>query len=315
VVGADSGAWVANVGSSRAGHVEAGDLLMLRRVVMAVVLTGLLACGARAQQPMSIGQSAPNSSGWTFNVAPYLWIASIDATTQLNLPPALGGTVSAGTSVGFDQLLQHLNSAVMVSADAQYDRFSILTDFMYMNLSGAGTKITSVNFDGHPRIPISAAAQGHVGMNLNAKIWTQTGGYTLAQGPWGNLDVIAGFRYLGIPVDIDYSLGLTITGPRGNGATFGGNGSVSGTVDLWNGIGGFRGRVRLADTGFFVPYYVDVGTGGSNLTWQWSTGVGYHSSIVDVSATFRYLTFQQDTSAVVQRLTVYGPMLEATFTF
>jgi hypothetical protein len=43
----------------------------------------------------------------------------------------------------------------------------------------------------------------------------------------------------------DYSLGLTVTGPRGNGATFGGVGSVSGSGNIWNGIGGFRGRIRL----------------------------------------------------------------------
>ncbi len=69
-----------------------------------------------------------------------------------------------------------------------------------------------------------------------------------------------------MPQTIDYSLGLTITGPRGNGAAFGGQGSVSGSVNLWNGIGGFRGRVRLADTGLFIPYYFDAGAGASQFT-------------------------------------------------
>ena len=45
---------------------------MLRRIVMAVVLSGLLAAGtmsgARAQQPISAGQPAANPSGWIFNV-------------------------------------------------------------------------------------------------------------------------------------------------------------------------------------------------------------------------------------------------------
>ena len=99
------------------------------------------------------------------------------------------------------------------------------------------------------------------------------GGYTVAQGDWGNFDAIAGFRLLDVNARVNYSLGLTIEGPRGNGATFGGIGSVSGSGDIWNGIGGFRGRLRLGNAGLFIPYYFDIGAGGSNLTWQISSGL------------------------------------------
>jgi hypothetical protein len=292
---------------------------MFRRAIVAIVLSVLLAgvatSGARAQQPMSSGQQAPNPSGWSFNVAPYLWVADINAATQLNLPPALGGTVSADSSVGFGELVSHLNFAVMAAADARYDRFSILTDFMYLNLGGAGSQFRSVNFPGQRPIPISTSVQAHVGLNMNAKIWTQTGGYTLLQGDWGNFDVIAGFRYLGMPVAINYRLTLALKGPRGNGATFGGSNSVSGTANLWNGIGGLRGRVRLADTGLFIPYYFDAGAGDSQFTWQISSGLGYHLSWGDVSLTYRYLSFEQKSDAVVQNMSVRGPLLMATFTF
>ena len=71
---------------------------MLRRLVMAAVLTGLFAggvmSGAQAQQPISSGQAAASPSGWTFDVTPYVWFATINTTVNLNLPPALGGTVS-----------------------------------------------------------------------------------------------------------------------------------------------------------------------------------------------------------------------------
>jgi len=292
---------------------------MLKRWVMAVVLSGLLACGAisgaRAQQPMSSGLQPPNSTGWVFNVAPYLWMPTIQSSMKFNLPPALGGTVSAGTTIGFGTLLDHLNFATMVAADAQYDRYSILTDFMYLNLGGTGAHFSTVNFPGLPRIPITASSQTHVGLNLNAKIWTQTGGYTLVKGDWGNFDVIAGFRYLGMPISIDYDLAVSITGPRGNGPTFGGSGNVSGTLSLWNGIGGFRGRVRIGDTGLFVPYYFDIGAGGSELTWQASSGIGYHTPVVDASLTWRYLSFEQGDSNVVQHMSINGPLLMATFTF
>ena len=114
---------------------------------------------------------------------------------------------------------------------------------------------------------------------------------------------------------IDYSLGLTLTGPRGNGATFGGIGSVSGSGDIWNGIGGFRGRIRLGDTGLFIPYYFDIGAGGSKLTWQIASGLGYHTELGRLSLTYRYLSFEQGNSAVLQHLSIKGPMLMANFTF
>ena len=37
--------------------------------------------------------------------------------------------MSTDTTVGFGDLLSHLNFGLMVAADAQYDRFSLLTDF------------------------------------------------------------------------------------------------------------------------------------------------------------------------------------------
>lgn len=241
---------------------------MLCRTVMVTILAGLLSSGgisgAKAQQPISSGQSATNPSGWAFDIMPYVWFATINTTVNLNLPPTLGGTVSADSSVGFGELVPHLHFGAMVAADAQYDRFSLLTDIMYLSLGGTASHIRSVNFPNHPLIPISSTVEASAGMNLQSTIWTLAGGYTVLQGDWGNFDVIAGFRYFPMSTRINYSLGLTITGPRGNGATFGGIGSVSGNADIWNGIGGFRGRIR--NTALFIPYYFDIGAGGSNLT-------------------------------------------------
>jgi len=38
----------------------------------------------------------------------------------------------------------------MFDADARYDRFSILTDFMYVNASASATAIKSLDFFGLP---------------------------------------------------------------------------------------------------------------------------------------------------------------------
>ena len=291
---------------------------MFSRTVMTALLVALFLASAvrhaEAQQPVSAGLQASSSSGWTFNVAPYVWTATIDASSKFNLPSVRGGTVTSDASVGFGSILSHLNFGLMVSADAQYDRFSVLTDFMYLNVSGAASRFRSVNFPNASGVPVPATVQSHVGLNLNAKIWTLAGGYTLVKGDWGNFDMIAGFRFLGIPATVDYSLAATITGPSGSD-TFGGSGSLSATANLWNGIGGFRGRVRLADTGLFIPYYFDAGTGASQFTWQISSGLGYHARWADVSLTWRYLSFEQKSAARLQNLSINGPLLMANFSF
>ncbi|HKM64790.1 MAG TPA: hypothetical protein VJY39_20110 [Acidisphaera sp.] len=293
---------------------------MFSRIVMAAVLAVLFAVGAgsgaRAQQPNSSGLQVANPSGWTVDIAPYVWFANINATTNLSLPQAVGGgTVSTDTSVGFGQILSHLNFGVMGAADVQYGRFSAVTDFLYMNLGATPSRIRSVNFLGQAPVPVSAGTQVSAGLNLNATIWTLAGGYTVLQGGWGDVTAIAGVRYLRMPVSLNYSLAVAVRGPLGNGAVLGGVGSASGRADIWNGIGGLRGRIRLADTGLFVPYYFDAGAGGSQFTWQIASGLGYHLSWADLSVTYRYLSFQQGGSSVVQHLAVKGPMLMASFAF
>jgi hypothetical protein len=292
---------------------------MLRRHLAATVLLVLLVVGAmsgaKAQQPTNSAQAPANPSGWTFNVTPYVWFATINTNMNFALPPALGGTVSADSSVGFGELVPHLHFAAMVAADAQFDRFSILTDVLYLSLGGAASEFRSVNFPNHPSVPISGAVQAGASLNLSATVWTLAGGYTVARGAWGNFDTIVGFRFLGGNFRSNYSLGLMLTGPRGNGATFGGIGSVSGSTDIWNGIAGFRGRLLVHDTALFIPYYFDIGAGGSNLTWQIASGLGYRLGWGDVSITYRYLAFEQGSNVVVQRLAIRGPMIAVNIRF
>jgi hypothetical protein len=132
------------------------EALMSKRTIMATVVTALLAAGgtsgARAQQPTSPGEQATGSPTWTFNIAPYLWMPSVHTTLNFNLPPELGGTVTTNSSIGFGDLLSHLNFATMVAADAQYGPFSVVTDFMYMNLGGTAAQFRSLNFPNHPAI-------------------------------------------------------------------------------------------------------------------------------------------------------------------
>ena len=78
----------------------------------------------------------------------------------------------------------------------------------------------------------------------------------------------------------------------------------------------FADASTFGSTGLFIPYYFDAGAGGSQFTWQIASGIGYHLSWADLSLTYPcYLSFEQKSSAVLQHLSVNGPMLMANFTF
>lgn len=299
----------------RSGSITSG---WCNRIVVGLMLTMMLLVGSasfvRAQQPdTAVPPPAPGT--WQVNIAPYLWLPTARLDLSYHLPDSLGGRLPTEGSSGPGDYISHLDMATALTGEARNGPFSILTDVMYTRFSVAQSNIKSIDFFGLPSIPIDRSLETSTGTTLKTLIWTLAGGYTVAQGDWGNIDAIAGVRLLWMSVVTNYSLALTITGPRGNGATFGGIGGISGNFSIWNGIVGVRGKIRLAKSRFFIPYYVDVGGGGSQPTWQVATGLGYQANWGAVSATYRYLSFRQSGDNIGTRITLGGPMLMATFTF
>jgi hypothetical protein len=270
---------------------------------------------ARAQQPANSSPPGNTIPGWTISVAPYLWLPTINLNLGYNLPANLGGRLPTDVSAGVGDVFSHLDFAALFAAEARYDRFSVLTDFMYLKLSATPSNIRSLDFFGLPSMPISRSLETSVGTTTQTVVWTQSVGYTIAQGPWGNFDALVGFRLLNVNATTNYSLALSVVGPRGNGARFGGVGGISTSDSIWNGIAGFRGRVQIQNSGFFLPYYFDIGAGGSNLTWQISGGVGYQQGRWAFSASYRYLSFNQGSNGVVRVTNMRGPVLMANISF
>jgi hypothetical protein len=300
--------------------VEHREQFMRNRAGTGALFVLLLAVAGRpaahAQQPASAGQTA-SPNGWVFNFAPYLWFPSVNVSLQYNLPPALGGRLPTDVSVGTGDVYGHLDFGVMFAADARNGPFSILTDFIATRFSATGSSVNikSVDFFGSPPVPISRDLETSTGSTLGIQIWTLAGGYTVLQNDWGNLDLIAGTRLLAVNSRTDFNLALSITGPRGNGATFGGIGDVTASRTIVDGIGGLRGRIRINNTPLFVPYYFDIGAGGSQLTWQIASGLGYQfNNWGAVSVTYRYLSFHHG-SATVETLSLKGPVLMVNFSF
>jgi hypothetical protein len=96
--------------------------------------------------------------------------------------------------------------------------------------------------------------------------------------------------------------------------TPGRSGSSSNSRSYWDGIVGVKGRVMFgADRRWFMPYYVDIGAGDSDLTWQAMTGLGYSWGWGDIVASWRYVDYDLGSNKPLTDLTLNGPALSFVF--
>jgi hypothetical protein len=235
---------------------------------------------------------------WQFSVTPYVWLPSLDA--QLGFESEGSG----GSTVDMSDVLQHLTGAFFLNADAHKGRWGAGFDFVYCALGKTNSRVSEVVGPAGREVPVNAGTQS----DLTGYMVSLTGSYALSPSLPAPIDLIAGLRYTHIGATLDWSFTAGAEGlPRTGSADIG--------VDLWDGIVGLRGKAVLGGSAWFVPYYLDVGTGTSTFTWQALGGIGYAFHWGDLLLVYRHLSFEQGSHGDVQRLSLSGPALGATFRF
>ena len=117
-------------------------------------------------------------------------------------------------------------------------------------------------------------------------------------------DLLLGARML----NLKQNLGWTFNGNLGPIPLLNRAGSTDLSFTNWDAIVGVKGRVRFGDGGrWYLPYYADIGTGQSKLTWQAMAGIGYSWSSIELLAVWRYLDYDFKSSSQVDSLTLNGP--------
>ncbi len=195
-------------------------------------------------------------------------------------PPATGGG-SANVSVDASTILDNLAFALMLNGEARKGRWLIATDLIYLDLSSGDSAVRSVDLNpGSGQVNVSTSSlNAGTSTDLKAWVWTMVGGYAAVQEPRASLDVIGGFRYLGLDTTTNWQLTTTVTGtgPGGTTASFPQSGSVKKSENVWAAIVGAKGRVKLGESDWFFNYYADVGGGSSTFTWQGGRASGTRS--------------------------------------
>ena len=261
-----------------------------------MALTVLFATTAQAQEER-----------WTFSLTPYLWLPNVNGTLKYE-PTAGGGAPAVDT--GPNNYLENLSMALMLSGEARKGRWSVISDLIYLRFNSEKSNVRSVDFGGSL---VSSGADIGTNSELKGLEWTIAGSYAAVQSPRWTLEALGGARYFRIDAHSDWRLTATVTGP-GGGQAFPASGNVSRRTEIWDGIVGVRGRVNWSGR-WFSPYYVDVGTGGSELTWQTMVGVGYGFKWGDIVLAYRTLFYDQSDDKLLQDFRFSGTTLGATFRF
>ena len=229
--------------------------------------------------------------------------------------PASWTTASASrlSKTADSSISDNLNSAsafAFLTAEAHKGDWGLMADLVYSQMGGSGS--TTKYIPNKDDLPNSLYA----GQNTKIKetVLTFAGTYTAYRSDNVYLDALAGVRYISLTTSLDANAKLTV-----DGSTYPISPSLnkSFTNQTTDAIIGFKGRARIADSSWFIPYYADIGKGpGSNTTtWQTLVGVGNAYSWGDVTLSYRAMYFGLDSRVAAIKSLTAGPQISATFNF
>jgi hypothetical protein len=260
----------------------------------ATVVVGALAPACASAQELS--------DDWKFRGSIFLWMPTLSGTAMVS------GNNTTDFEVNFSKILNTLKMGAMGNIEAQKGRWGAFGNIIYLHLEGATATTRNQAIDG---VPVPATINLNTDVDLKGVISTFGGSYRLLAEPGSSFDLVAGARYLWLDATLNYDLAVDfgpLAGPRRTGSR-----SASGTT--WDGIVGVKGRQAFGDNReWFVPYYADVGTGQSKLTYQAWLGLGYSFPWGEVIASWRYLDWKEP-GDTLDKLTVNGPQLGVAFSW
>lgn len=270
-----------------------------RRAATLAAAVGVLAPTLLAAQT---APSEPIPGAWRFGASLYIYLPSISADSSA--PADSGGN---RINFNFDNFLDNLEFTLMGSLDAHNGRWGAFTDLIYLNTHS--TKQQSRDFT-IGRIGIPAGTTANLDLDFKGVMWTLAGQYRVYSDPALTMDALAGLRLL----EVRTTTGWSISGNLGPIAPSGRTGSFENKSRELDGIVGVKGRAGLGSSGrWTLPFYLDVGAGDSDLTWQAAAGISYGFKWGELTAMWRYLGYDLKPGLNIEDLKFNGPLIGATF--
>ena len=239
-------------------------------------------------QPVVTQPSAQPGSGdsWRFSVTPYAWALGLRGSVSHDNSRI--GQVRLSPS----DVLSDLRFTGMVAAQASYGRLGLYLDAMYGELGQTNSTVVR-------QASLSAKTSTTITMVTLAPV------YRLYESPSFYMDGLAGVRFL------QQRAQTTVSGPLPGGAL-----TVSAVQNLTDVVVGVKGRWKLGDSRYFVPFYVDVGAGErSSVTTQAYLGLGHTFDWGDLSLVVKNVFYQYRQNSNTLDLNMLGIAAGVTFRF
>jgi hypothetical protein len=267
-----------------------------------MALIALLAAALLPALPARAAEGDAVDGNWHSTFTIYGWLPGVSADLRFKLP---NGDATTKTD---NNVLENLSGALMVQAAVRNGEWGFFGDLDWVKFDNEKGRFTSIGGE-------------HVGADLNLDTrWNLKGGmltlgglYNIGHGQWGFTDLVFGGRYLWIKGNLSWDFSAT-----GAGGNFGiaDSGHLSRQTHVSDAVIGLRGRWDIGDGRWFVPYYIDAGTGDSDFTGQAIVGIGYSYDWGGISLVWRHMQYSQGNATdLLRRVAFDGPAFALTWHF
>jgi len=218
--------------------------------------------------------------GWSWAVAPYLWMPSIKADLREDLPPA-------ENQRDYVDWIDKLDFAFLGHVEGQGDRFGMFGDLVYLSLGDSHS---------YPRVRTEG--------NLDASIVELAAVLPMGEERFEGFDLFGGVRYFDLSVESKFDpvneLLPTVSRKRDEGFT-----------DF---MFGARYTAKLSDR-WGITVRGDGSTGDTDGSWSVGGNVQYHMRNGFWVFGYRYMEVDLPMRDSSLDLKLYGPLVGYAFTF
>lgn len=258
---------------------------MIRKMMgILLILAASVSTGYAAGQP-----GDPNE--WQFLLEPYGFFPKVPVTA------ANGEEVEISRS----QVVDNLSGALMLAVGARKDKWTFYLDTIYFDLEADdSTTRDAAGLPGDRTVKFDA--------DIEIDGWLVTGSatYAVIDNDSTRLEVGAGVRYYQEEIDFDLDIG-----PFRESANY--------KWELWDGVAVVRGVTDLNDK-WYLSYYADASTGGTDLTYQLAGVLNYRFDDYTLAGGYRYIKWEFDEGSdapgsIAQDQVAEGPFIGFKFFF
>lgn len=164
---------------------------------------------------------ADNPGGWEYSVAPlYLWGKNLEGSA------VIGGKESALDLDFKDDILENLEAAFAIHAEARQGALTLFAEYNYAKLSPSGEESLG---------PITVKAD----IDFKDTMWELGVAYEIVDTGSTRVEVLGGVRHMDQDIDVEIDSSGPIAGPIPE--------RISGGDDWWHGFGGFRVTTKISE--------------------------------------------------------------------